>query len=513
MRPGPVLNIIAQGAWNGGTVVDNTYFEGKGMAFKNGIPVTGQAIEDRIGVRTRMAAPDNVRIGTLAMEDLLETSGIDPARVRLLIGATNVGEDKYDPGPLIRFPMALIQTRHPDLLALDLYAGCPGFNVAVELAFMLSICGVLAEGDLTVIVGAENIHRAKAFRPDDTANIIFGDDALATALVTGPAPAPQGAYSVIRGNRVQVDPDDFIGGMAGAVFELTGGRPVDGLIIDNHLGGIQHRVPAMAARVQHRLVERMFPEAAADGTFQKFKSALAFYDTHVNAFAFDIMSMTADAALVETLAGAYVRSGKYRTVVSARIGPDLSLDVALHSGRGFAFRRPSSGIVDTATRTHGCFGDFIKADTSGDDVFGEMDGKGVFLYATRGAREHLTGLLLENGLALQDLDLVIEHQANFAMIPLTLDQLLADRGGDVKQAVADFLSQKMLTNVHERGNCSVVCMQRLPYDLARGALKPDTIQGFAVNRNLDRLRSARIILNDSVGAGMTRSSFLQRLLG
>ena len=48
----------------------------------------------------------------------------------------------------------------------------------------------------------------------------------------------------------------------------------------------------------------------------------------------------------------------------------------------------------------------------------------------------------------------------------------------------------------------------LDYDLARGALAPDTIQGFPVNRNLERLKDARLTLYDSVGAGMTRSSFL-----
>ena len=69
----------------------------------------------------------------------------------------------------------------------------------------------------------------------------------------------------------------------------------------------------------------------------------------------------------------------------------------------------------------------------------------------------------------------------------------------------------MVTNVHERGNCSVVCMQRLPYDLKRGALQADMIQGFKINRNLDRLKEAKLILNDSVGAGMTRSSFLQKI--
>ena len=69
----------------------------------------------------------------------------------------------------------------------------------------------------------------------------------------------------------------------------------------------------------------------------------------------------------------------------------------------------------------------------------------------------------------------------------------------------------MVTNVHLRGNCSVVCMQRLPYDLARDALEPDTIQGLAVNRNVHRLKDSRLILYDSVGAGMTRSSFLRRV--
>ena len=54
-------------------------------------------------------------------------------------------------------------------------------------------------------------------------------------------------------------------------------------------------------------------------------------------------------------------------------------------------------------------------------------------------------------------------------------------------------------------------MQRLPYDLQRGALKEDTIKGYPVNRNLEYLKRASVILNDSVGAGMTRSAFLQRI--
>ncbi|RPJ76010.1 MAG: hypothetical protein EHM15_02670 [Desulfobacteraceae bacterium] len=171
---------------------------------------------------------------------------------------------------------------------------------------------------------------------------------------------------------------------------------------------------------------------------------------------------------------------------------------------------PAYGVVDALTRSHGSFGGFIEAQFDAEGVFGRMDGKGVFLYATRGAKPHLTALLTPHRLTLEDIDLLIEHQANFAMLPLTLEQVLADGKPPAREAVARFLADKMVTNIHTRGYCSVVCMQRLPYDLARNALQPDTIQGFAVNRNLKELQAANLILYDSVGAGMTRSSFLRR---
>ena len=137
-----------------------------------------------------------------------------------------------------------------------------------------------------------------------------------------------------------------------------------------------------------------------------------------------------------------------------------------------------------------------------------MDGKGVFLYATRGAGCHLNQLLSPNNITMDQIDLLIEHQANFAMIPLTLEQILELPAGEIKAAVADLLANKLITNVHERGNCSVVCMQRLPYDLQRGALKVDAIQGWPINRNVENLKNASLIMYDSVGAGMTRSSFI-----
>jgi hypothetical protein len=197
-------------------------------------------------------------------------------------------------------------------------------------------------------------------------------------------------------------------------------------------------------------------------------------------------------------------------MASVYLNPDAQIEIGIHKGQGYSFRQPATGVIDTITSTHGCFGSYIQADVEENDVFGEMNGKGVFLYATRGAGQHLARMMARNDLTIDDLDLLIEHQANFAMIPMTLNNLFKGHAADPAQAVKAFLADKMVMNIHTRGNCSVVCMQRLPYDLDRGALQPDTIQGFPINQNIEQLKQARLILFDSVGAGMTRSSFIYR---
>jgi len=505
-----VLEIVAYGAWNGGTVVDNSIYEQKQLQFKGGIPVNNETIEERIGVRTRKTAGTDERIGVTALQDLLDTSDIDPSRIKMVIGATNVGDDKYDPGPLVKYPYDIIREQCPAAHVFDLYAGCPGFNVSVELVFMLSLTGFLKPQDLSIIIGAENLHRAMAFKPDDTANIIFGDDSLATALKTVSNAKPVGQYSKHLSGEFSKT-NDPVSEIARTIHELTGNTKIDGIIFDNQRGSLVYRVPATAARMQHALAELMYPEQAAAGMFGRFKDALGFYDQHIRSFAYDIMSLDGDPQRIEKIARAYVESGKYKRVVSVYLAPDCSGSITVHEGMDYTFEQPPTGIVDTLTRTHGCFGNFIQAVPVNDEIFGNMDGKGVFLYATRGAKTHLIELFAANNINLDDLDLLIEHQANFAMIPLILAQLSDRNPQKTKEMVADLIANKMVTNVHERGNCSVVCMQRLPYDLKRGALKADMLQGFKINRNLDRLREAKLILNDSVGAGMTRSSFLQRV--
>jgi 3-oxoacyl-[acyl-carrier-protein] synthase III len=507
--PDFVLDIIAQGAWNGGTLVDNSIYENKGMAFKGGIPVNRETIEERIGVRTRVAAPLDARIGLLAFQDLLDTSGIDPARIRVLIAATNIGEDKFDPGPTSRYLYDRIRPAGPQALVLDLYAGCPGFNVSVEALYLLALAGMLQSGDLAVVVGAENVHRAEAFKPLDTSNIIFGDDAVATAVEIGGG-AGSSSPGRVSAEAVLDAGEDFIAAIASGLLPWARDGRLDGIIVDNQLGRIELRIPATAARVQHALMERLFPKEAAAGAFRNFRTALEIYEGGGAGFGYDLMSSDSDPRTVQRMACAYTASGKYRRLAAVFLKKGQPVRLSLIEGSTPAPVSPARGVVDTLTRSHGCFAGFIEAKFDADGVFGVMDGKGVFLYATRGAKAHLSALLAANRLSLQDIDLLIEHQANFAMLPLTLEQVLAEGKSAEREKVARFLAEKMVVNIHERGNCSVVCMQRLPYDLARGALAPDTIQGFPVNRNLERLRHARTVLYDSVGAGMTRSSFLLR---
>ena len=506
-----VLAIIAQGAWNGGALVDNSIYENKGLMFKGGTPVNHKTIEERIGVRTRVVAPPGERIGVAAMQDLMQTSDIDPARIKLVIGATNIGEDRLDSGPLIRHPYEIVQRDCPNALVLDLYAGCPGFNVSVELVFMMSLAGFLKPGDLSIIVGAENPHRAEAFKPNDTANIIFGDDALATALVTRGGVFRPESDCLTASEKFDAG-EDFVSRIAERLAKIIAPNKLDGLIIDNQLGKLEHRIPATAARVQHHLVEQINPAEVANDTFNRFRKALAFYNQHVNAFAFDIMTVDQQPDHIVKIANAYVTSGKYKRIASVYLAPDRSVVLSLHESKARYDQRPKWGVIDSLTRTHGCFAHYIEVlpFTVRENMFGKMNGKGVFLHATRGAKYHLDALMSPNNLAMDDIDLLIEHQANFAMIPLTLEQVLQSGQKDLKNTVADVIAHKMVTNIHVRGNCSVVCMQRLPYDLKRGALRPDKIQGYPVNQNLDKLRHAKMILYDSIGAGMTRSSFLER---
>ena len=75
MKQQSVIEIKASGAWNGGTLTDNSIYENKGMFFKGNTPVNMKSIEERIGIRTRMVAPDDVRIGVHRASELAGNIG------------------------------------------------------------------------------------------------------------------------------------------------------------------------------------------------------------------------------------------------------------------------------------------------------------------------------------------------------------------------------------------------------------------------------------------------------
>ena len=233
---------------------------------------------------------------------------------------------------------------------------------------------------------------------------------------------------------------DFTDHLAEIIHNLNGNDKIDGIIIDNKLGILPHRVPAIASRLQHCLVQHMHSEQAAQAT--GFKDLMELYESHVDSFAFDINTLADDPGLVKTIAQAYIRSGKQRNMVSVYLRQDHSVDVTVHKGGSYDFTRPDKGIVDARTRTHGCFADYIQAVSRDGELFGEMNGKGVFLYATRGATHHINALLSDNHLTINDMDLLIEHQANFAMLPLTLQKVLDNGQTDPERGCAGLSGQQ-----------------------------------------------------------------------
>ena len=351
-----ILEITGCGAWPGGRIVDNTMFERQGLFFKGAIPATDKTIRERIGVRTRRVAPPGERIGVTAFAELLESPDFDPSRIKVLINATNFGDTKYEVEPQVGPSFELVKSLCPQAMAFDLYAGCPGFNVSVEVILMLTLSGYLKKGDISVIIGAENIHRARGFPESDTSNIIFGDDALATSLESKADRTPQGSYTCRQTTDLPLG-EDRVTAVARAVLDLIGEDDLDGLIVDNQSPPLESRVPAIAARVQHRLVELRHPRAVEAGVFERFKDAYAFYREHMNSFAYDINSLSGTPETVKDLAVSTVKSGKYKSVVSVFLGDDQTFEASLHQGRGYVFTRPKSGVVDAMTRTHGCFGD------------------------------------------------------------------------------------------------------------------------------------------------------------
>jgi len=77
------------------------FLKKKEMFFKGNVSVNNKTIKERIAIRTKMAAPADVWIGQIALQNLLEASAIDSSRINLFIGATNVGGDKYGPRSLL----------------------------------------------------------------------------------------------------------------------------------------------------------------------------------------------------------------------------------------------------------------------------------------------------------------------------------------------------------------------------------------------------------------------------
>ena len=275
-----VLDITAQGAWNGGTRVDNSVYENRGMQFKGGIPVTRETIEERIGVRTRMTAPEGVRIGVTAFNDLLSTFGHRPRPHPGADRGHQPRRGQVRPGavqPHPARPRALRLPAGPRLRPLRRLPGVQRFggDALPPLASRASS----APGTSRSSSGRKTLTggRCSSRSTPPTSSSATTRWRPPSRRATAPGAAAPGR--VLAEARVDIDRDgDLPAAIAEALLPWALDGRWDGLIVDNQIGRIEFRIPATAARVQHALMERLRPQEAAAGAFQNFRSAYEIYE-------------------------------------------------------------------------------------------------------------------------------------------------------------------------------------------------------------------------------------------
>ena len=134
-------------------------------------------IRDRTGIRERRIATQEEAVSDVALpacKRALETAGIDPASVDLLIVAT------LTPDMMFPSTAAILadELGMPLAAAYDLSAGCTGFMYALAQAY-----GMLASGlaNRALVVGADLLSKIVDWSDRSTA-VLFGDGAGAVVL-------------------------------------------------------------------------------------------------------------------------------------------------------------------------------------------------------------------------------------------------------------------------------------------------------------------------------------------
>jgi 3-oxoacyl-[acyl-carrier-protein] synthase-3 len=152
------------------------------------------------GIRERRYVPEDVvtsDIAAAAAKDALESSGIDPETLDLIIVAHNFGD--VQPGgrsdlvpSLAARVKAKLRIHTPRSVAFDLVFGCPGWLQGVIVAEAFLRCG---NSRRAMIVGADTLSRVSD--PHDRDSLIYADGAGAVILEGKQTDEPIGILSQV----------------------------------------------------------------------------------------------------------------------------------------------------------------------------------------------------------------------------------------------------------------------------------------------------------------------------
>jgi 3-oxoacyl-[acyl-carrier-protein] synthase-3 len=173
------------------------------------------------------------------------------------------------------------------------------------------------------------------------------------------------------------------------------------------------------------------------------------------AFAFDISAACAGFVHALTVANSMIAAGQAKTMLV--VGSEVISKTLDWSDRGTCILfgdgagavvlradesgRPDAGVLSCCLSSDGTMGGLLSLAAWGEDRFLRMKGNEVFKHAARMMSEASRNAAERAGIRLEDVDLLIPHQANIRII----------------QAVAEDLkmpAEKVVVNIHKYGNTS-----------------------------------------------------------
>jgi 3-oxoacyl-[acyl-carrier-protein] synthase-3 len=203
-----------------------------------------------------------------------------------------------------------------------------------------------------------------------------------------------------------------------------------------------------------------------------------------NAFAFDVNAVCSSFVYALEIADNFIKCGKYKTVMA--IGADTYSRILdfndktscplFGDGAGAVILQSGGdnmlGIQQTYMRSDGKGWPLIQVPSSGSrksvtaetiaagDVYFQMAGKQVYVFATEVIPDIIAKLCAKAGIQASDLDYIIPHQANIRMI-----DFISKKSG--------FPKERFLINLDRCGNTSAASVALvLDENLRNGVIKP-----------------------------------------